>query len=261
MTGFLDLPVELIQLICSYLPIKSRLCLEGVCRSLQAIVLHPSLYRCLDVSNSDLSDGNFRVLLQKTSTPFLKNVCLHHCFCISGTVFQDYSYMFASITSLNLTGTLIGNEDLRHVWTQASRHGVLKELQFMDCVALTRDVTNGLISKLHSLELLQLSSHLSVENIIHFVDLAPFLLTLDTDGIIIDVDGIASIIGSAKCLKALYAPYAVLTDYCLDELFYYLKHGHLKLLSIVGSSVTEAGVRFFKEIHRPMLCDLDILIQ
>lgn len=245
---FLDLPIEVICLIVSYVDLRCMCRLEQVCKKLQIIVHSTQFYGHIDVKESVISDADLKCVLLKANKPKVTSLSLHKCSVFTGRLFRTYSYLFSSLITLNLSGTAICDEIFTLLWTKSATTGCLKELQVMDCVHLTNHIANQVKCQHTKLEVLQLSYHLAPSTVLHLVNLTPRLKILDTDGIVLDVEDISKILSTVPGLTDLCCPSSLLTDRDLDQLVLV----NLKVLMIQDCDVSVEGVTHLKSIYKDL---------
>lgn len=124
----------------------------------------------------------------------------------------------------------------------------------MDCSSLTDELANNISHDIKSLEVLQVSSQLSVDTVDHLTKHTGNLLSLDLDGIIVDIDNVISIINKLPCLHTLNIPYSLLCD---SDLLDISGHKSLRVLIVQESDITNIGIQQMKEIAPlvQIICD------
>ena len=244
-----DLPQEIILGIFQYLPNKTKIVLQSVCKYTYDVVLTGSLYNIVNLSRTGVKDRDFLRLLEKVRQPRVKNLDLRHCSGITGSIFSQYGSLLNFIQILDLSGTSIGDETFSEIWSKSS--GSLKELSVLDC----KNLTNRLVclrSSHNSLSTLQLCYHLSPLVVCQLVQLTPSLQELDTGGIIVSIEHVRFILEEVECLKALCIPWSLIAD---DDIADNLKiFQKLCYLNLQRTDVTSYG----KELLRKSVCTVDI---
>ena len=159
--GFYDLPPEILLHIFTFLPLKSKVLLQQVCRYTKSLVLSSrQLYRNLCFNDRSTSYWlGHSIYMSKAGQPVGKIFEVSNCGVFNGYIFRDIpsNCFLSTLLRIDISGSSVSDDAFISIWCGSI--GVLKELVLMECLHLTGRIV--IISQQHtSLQLIQFSSHL-----------------------------------------------------------------------------------------------------
>lgn len=244
MGRLLHLPQELLLDILKFLTLIDLLNVAKTCTLLYRLAYDGKLHRHFQVdSQKSITDKELEQFICRIKSPKIEILDLSECKNIHGTF--SFSLELLSLHRLDLSRSFVSNKPLAKIWNRTSHN--LKELVLIDCENLSDNIVTYEFSEHRSLEVLQLSEHLSADTLIYLVKRSPNIHTVDAEGIILTVSDLKQIL-VASHLKCLYVPYSLICDDDLEDLIPLMIH--MKHLCISETDVTSEGVDFlYKNLH------------